>query len=122
MKAKQLIQDLQKAVNEHDNLNILVRWSDEGDNFSALTISPAPSNEETIDLIVSDAEETTTKASELIHNLQMSVETYGDLEVCVRWIDGGIDFSGLSVSPDPASAEEKKEGIEGTIDLVIWAD
>lgn len=57
------------------------------------------------------------KASELIAELQRAVDQHGDLDILVRSVEDGEDWSDITVWPDPASPEEQEQGVAGTIDI-----
>lgn len=57
------------------------------------------------------------KASELIAELQHAVAEHGDLDILVRSVGDGEDWSDITVWPDPAGPMESDEGIAGTIDI-----
>lgn len=60
------------------------------------------------------------KASELIDELQKAVAQHGDLDILVRDVEGGCDWSCLTVWPDPPTPMEQAEGTHGTIDINIF--
>lgn len=62
------------------------------------------------------------KASELVSELVQMISKYGDLDILLRDCDNGYDYSGVSVHADPASEEEERLGVFGTIDLNMWND
>lgn len=60
------------------------------------------------------------RASELIAELQKAVAQHGDLDILVRDVEGGCDWSSLTVLPDPPTPMEQAEGTHGTIDINIF--
>ena len=56
----------------------------------------------------------------LIQKLQEAVKEAGDLPVLIRDCPNGNDFDGFEVVADPASPEEKEQGVTGTIDIHVW--
>lgn len=61
----------------------------------------------------------TTKASELIKQLQDAVAKHGDLNVIVRCPADGWDSCDITVWPDPASPAEGYLKYKGTIDINV---
>lgn len=60
------------------------------------------------------------KASELIAELQHAVAEHGDLDILVRDVEDGCDWSSLTVWPDPPTPMEQADGVRGTIDINIF--
>ncbi len=60
------------------------------------------------------------KASELIAELQNAVKEHGDLDILVRDVEGGYDWSGLTICPDPPTPMEADDGVAGTIDINLF--
>lgn len=60
------------------------------------------------------------KASELIGELQKAIKKHGDLDILVRDIEDGCDWSEITVWPDPPTPMEADEGVKGTIDINVF--
>lgn len=129
MKASELIAELQKAVVEHGDLDILARYPADGYSWNGLIVRYAPASsmekaegiEDAINISVFDCfeEAQEMKASKLIAELQKAVAEHGDLGILVHDSSDGCSWSGLTVWPDPASPAEEEEGVKGTIDLTF---